>query len=141
MPVIELHIYQFFTNWHRAEIFTKTLFEKKFIDFLVQELREFKLKKKINYDLKEITKIQDIFKYFHNNRMNYMLIYEFFLECFNKLFSKLKDIVKELNSNFSLSFSKLKDIISKTNKADDFMKLFKLFISKAKFEKISSSFY
>ena len=31
MPTIELHIYQFFTNLHRAEIFTKTLFEKKFI--------------------------------------------------------------------------------------------------------------
>ena len=72
--------------------------------------------------------------------MNYMLVYEFFMECFNKLFSKLKDIVKELNSNFSLSFSKLKDIISKSNKADDFMILFKLFISKAKFEKISSNF-
>ena len=140
MPTIELHIYQFFTNLHRAEILTKTLFEKKFIDFLVTQLREFKLKKKIKEDFNEITKIQDIIKYFHNDRMNYMLVYEFFMECFNQLFSNLKDIVNELNSNFSISFTKIKDIISKSSKADDFIKLFKLFISKAKFEKISSKF-
>jgi len=60
------------------------------------------------------------------------------MESFDTQFSKLKNIASELDSQFHLTFNKIKKTVSNDENGNDFMKLFKLFISKAKFEKLSS---
>lgn len=139
MAKIEFYIYGFFTNFHRAEIFSQTKLPNSFNKSLIAQLKEFIIKKHlIDIDFINVSKVQDIIEYFRRIRLNYMDAYEFFMDCFKKLFFNIKDITNKLNKNFSIAFSKIKDNISNNSNGDEFIKLYKLFISKAKFEKISS---
>jgi hypothetical protein len=139
MPKIEIYINKFFTNRHRAEIFKQSSFPNYFMNFIIQNFKEFLLKNHIADQVNlKIESIKDIIKFFHDMRINYMMVYKFFMESFDTQFSKLKNIASELDSQFHLTFNKIKKTVSNDENGNDFMKLFKLFISKAKFEKLSS---
>ena len=138
MPKIEIYIYKFFTNRHKAEIFKQSSFPNYFMKFLIVKFKDFLLKNHISDQVNQkIESVQDIVGFFHDMRLNYMVIYRFFMESFDSQFSKLKEITTELDTQFTLTFNKIKKTISNDENGNEFMKLYKLFISKAKFEKLS----